>query len=343
MLCREAEPAAALGHDLGEWTQTAAPSCTAAGEKTRSCSRCDYTETEAIAALGHDWGTPGCVWTEAVGVWSCTATAVCSRDASHVLTETAVGSYGVETPATHQQAGVCVLTSSFNDQHFTTQTKNVEIPQLIAVWVDVYVIDDNNGENMNCYVWKDGTGAEAAGWPGEAMTRQGVDKDGHPYYKITVNADAYDRLIVNGGSQQTADLNYVSDLNGRTYVIYRMLTNWSNIELPEDIFPDDDQHKTVTAPDCTHDGSVTWAGLLTNASVTTPGASALGHDWGDWAVTTAATCTAKGVETRECGRCHETETRELAALGHDLVHHDAKAPTCTESGWSAYETCSRCD
>ena len=28
---------------------------------------------------------------------------------------------------------------------------------------------------------------------------------------------------------------------------------------------------------------------------------------------------------------------------HDLVHHDAQAPTCTEKGWNAYETCSRCD
>lgn len=31
------------------------------------------------------------------------------------------------------------------------------------------------------------------------------------------------------------------------------------------------------------------------------------------------------------------------ALGHDLIHHDAQDPTCTECGWNAYETCSRCD
>ncbi len=28
---------------------------------------------------------------------------------------------------------------------------------------------------------------------------------------------------------------------------------------------------------------------------------------------------------------------------HELVHHDAKAPTCTEKGWDAYDTCSECD
>ena len=36
---------------------------------------------------------------------------------------------------------------------------------------------------------------------------------------------------------------------------------------------------------------------------------------------------------------------ELLALKHDLVHHDAKAPTCTEIGWNEYDACQRegCD
>ena len=33
----------------------------------------------------------------------------------------------------------------------------------------------------------------------------------------------------------------------------------------------------------------------------------------------------------------------LAPLGHDYVDHDAKEPTCTDIGWAAYQTCSRCD
>ena len=36
---------------------------------------------------------------------------------------------------------------------------------------------------------------------------------------------------------------------------------------------------------------------------------------------------------------------DIPALNHDLVHHDAKAPTCTEPGWDANDTCQRegCD
>ena len=35
-------------------------------------------------------------------------------------------------------------------------------------------------------------------------------------------------------------------------------------------------------------------------------------------------------------------TATVEINGHDLVHHVAKAPTCTAIGWEAYDTCSRC-
>ncbi|MBR7178774.1 MAG: discoidin domain-containing protein, partial [Oscillospiraceae bacterium] len=43
------------------------------------------------------------------------------------------------------------------------------------------------------------------------------------------------------------------------------------------------------------------------------------HEWSDWTVTTPATCTEAGVETRTC-ECGETETREIPALGHEYVN-----------------------
>lgn len=58
----------------------------------------------------------------------------------------------------------------------------------------------------------------------------------------------------------------------------------------------------------------------------------------------APTCTEIGWDAYDlCVRCGYTTRKELPALNHDLVHHDAKAPTCTEIGWDAYKTCSRCD
>ena len=84
-----------------------------------------------------------------------------------------------------------------------------------------------------------------------------------------------------------------------------------------------------------------------------------GHDWGEWSsagngthirnckncykVDTAsctggtATCTAKAV----CEACGG-EYGEKDLNNHALVHPHAKAPTCTEIGWDAYDLCVRC-
>ena len=55
----------------------------------------------------------------------------------------------------------------------------------------------------------------------------------------------------------------------------------------------------------------------------------------------APTCTEPGWDAYDtCSRCGYTTRKELPALNHDLVRHVAQAPTCTEKGW-AYDTCSR--
>ena len=58
----------------------------------------------------------------------------------------------------------------------------------------------------------------------------------------------------------------------------------------------------------------------------------------------AAACTEIGWKAYDtCSRCEYSTYEELAALGHDLIRHDGKAATCAEIGWKAYDTCSRCD
>ena len=64
----------------------------------------------------------------------------------------------------------------------------------------------------------------------------------------------------------------------------------------------------------------------------------------------AATCVAPAVYYTNCDYCYHKGTDTYVdpnngpdPNNHDLVHHDAKAPTCTENGWEEYDTCSRCD
>ena len=59
-----------------------------------------------------------------------------------------------------------------------------------------------------------------------------------------------------------------------------------------------------------------------------------------------ATCVSPAVWLRTCADCGyqcETFGKETNPNNHDLVHHEAKAPTCTEIGWNEYDTCTRCD
>ena len=51
------------------------------------------------------------------------------------------------------------------------------------------------------------------------------------------------------------------------------------------------------------------------------------HTFGAWTVTTPATCTADGVETRSCA-CGETETRAIPATGHVDADNDGKCDVC---------------
>ncbi len=74
----------------GEWEETVAATCTAAGEKERICTVCSGEETEVVPATGHNYSAE--VTTRPVknsdGTWTKGVyTYTCSNDASHTYTE----------------------------------------------------------------------------------------------------------------------------------------------------------------------------------------------------------------------------------------------------------------
>ena len=93
-----------------------------------------------------------------------------------------------------------------------------------------------------------------------------------------------------------------------------------------------DWHYTETLPTCTKDGEkvgeCSRCGMKTTEKI-----SALGHEWGDWTVTTPATCTNEGVETRICNRDpSHVETRTIPTTGHNWVDNGNGTHTCTNCG-----------
>ena len=93
-----------------------------------------------------------------------------------------------------------------------------------------------------------------------------------------------------------------------------------------------DWHDTETLPTCTEAGEkgkvCSRCGMKETKKI-----PALGHDWGDWTVTTPATCTNEGVETRTCNRDpSHVETRTIPTTGHNWVDNGNGTHTCTNCG-----------
>ena len=101
----------------------------------------------------------------------------------------------------------------------------------------------------------------------------------------------------------------------------------------------------VTAPTCEAQGYTTYT-CSCGDTYTGDKVPATGHDMQETTAAVAATCEAAGKTAvytcaNDCGKTEGGE--EVAALGHDEVTHEAKAATCTEIGWDAYVTCTRCN
>ncbi len=99
---------------------------------------------------------------------------------------------------------------------------------------------------------------------------------------------------------------------------------------------------SVTEHTCTQQGYTTHT-CACGEEYTDSYVDPLGHDLTQHAGK-SATCTQGGWEAYEtCSRCDHSTYEAIAALGHDLTQHAGKSATCTQGGWKAYETCSRCD
>lgn len=158
---------------------------------------------------------------------------------------------------------------------------------------------DANGN----YLLEHGTGA--LGTHGSEGIGRGANEDENP------SDERY------GKNDVIIDNSWVPDGDGKT-MKQEFNHDWNNTE--------------ETRPTCTKDGEKVWecsrCGMKKTEKI-----SALGHDWGAWTVTTPATCTNEGVETRICKRDpSHVETRTIPTTGHNWVDNGNGTHTCTNCG-----------
>ena len=188
--------------------------------------------------------------------------------------------------------------------------------------VSVYVVDELNGSDLSAWAWGTSGNLDAS-WPGHALSAEGTDKGGHPYYKIELDLVDYDKIIFNrNGQPQTATLDVAAGAGENNYVVY-YIYGVSNNDLQcskgDDLWP---APGVVTAPTCTDGGYTTYTGMFTGETRVQEETPALGHAWGEptyeWAETDDGwTCTA----TRVCANDEshvetETVTAAVGATGY---------------------------
>ncbi len=99
----------------------------------------------------------------------------------------------------------------------------------------------------------------------------------------------------------------------------------------------DSVNVVVTDPTCTEQGYTTHYCYCGEHSHTLDFVPAIGHSYGDWVTTKAATCTEEGERTKTCAGCGDVITEAVPATGHNHVP-TVTAPTCTEKGYTTF-TC----
>lgn len=168
-----------------------------------------------------------------------------------------------------------------------------------------FKLDQNGNREKDAngnYLLESGTGA--LGTHGSEGIGRGANEDG----KLSKN--------LNGGKNDVIiDNSWVPD--GDTTMKQEFNHLWSDTE---------------TLPTCTEAGEkgkvCSRCGMKETEKI-----PALGHDWGDWTVTTPATCTNEGVETRTCKRDpSHVETRTIPTTGHNWVDNGNGTHTCTNCG-----------
>ena len=325
----------ALGHAYGEWTLTTAPTCTAKGEETKVCS-CDnsHKETRQINALGHK---PAAAVEENRIDATCTENgsydivvycSVCGEECSretislNVLGHDLVHHDGKATTCTEKGWNAYETCSRCD---YTTYEELATLGHTAGYPTEEYREEPTCTDNgsYDSVVYCSVCGVE--------LSREGkvISALGHSYNSVITEATCTEQGYTTYTCTRCGD-SYVSD-----YV---------------DSLGHDLIHHNGKAATCTEKGWNAYETCTRCDYTTYEEIPALGHtpDGGIEENRIEPTCTEKGSYdiVGYCYVCREElwrQSAEIPALGHNLVHHDGKAATCTKVGWNTYETCTRCD
>ncbi len=335
----------ALGHDYtATFTWTEVPGSTPTAVATLTCSKCDSTVENITAAVEKcdedNWVTVDCT-TDGKQFYKATATNDGESYESDAYTVTITKldhdykfvdftwTAGVDGAA---PTAVANLKCSRDESHTTTAPAKVTANgsttgdcQTVGTYTFTATYEDHTADNTYDGVYGAHKLTKIDAAPATCTT------DGNnEYYKCTVENC--------GKFFKDAEAKTVTTVETETI---KASHKWNAT------------YTVDTKATCEADGSKSIHCADCDATKDTKTITKRAHNFVDNGVQTAATCTTPGVmnticnneATDEYAACNATSTRELAIdpNAHNLVNHEAQAPTCTEKGWKAYKACTECD
>ena len=310
---------AALGHSWDGGKITKAATCTTAGTKTYTCTRCKKTRTETIAATGHKAVKDAAVAAtcETTGKTEGSHCSVCGTVLKAQTTTVALGHNWdggkVTKAATCTTAGTKTYTCTRCKK---TRTETIAATGHKAVKdAAVAATCETTGktEGSHCSVCntvikaQTTTAALGHSWDSGKVTKAATcTTAGTKTYTCTRCKKTRTETIAAAGHKAVKDAAVAAtcETTGKT----------------------EGSHCSV-------------CNTVIKAQTTT---AALGHSWDGGKVTKAATCTAAGTKTYTCTRCKKTRTETIAATGHKAVKDAAVAATCETTGKTEGSHCSVC-
>ena len=311
---------AALGHSWDGGKVAKAATCTAAGTKTYTCTRCKKTRTETIAATGHKAVKDAAVAAtcETTGKTEGSHCSVCNTVIKAQATVAALGHSWDGGKIT--KAATC--TAAGTKTYTCTRCKKTRT-ETIAATGHKAVKDAAVAATCETTGKTEGSHCSVCGTVLKAQTTTAALGHSWDNGKVTKAATC----------TATGTKTYTCTRCKKTRTETIAATGHKAVK-------DAAVAATCETTGKTEGSHCSVCGTVLKAQTTT---AALGHSWDNGKVTKAATCTATGTKTYTCTRCKKTRTETIAATGHKAVKDAAVAATCETAGKTEGSHCSVCN